>query len=90
MCLSSVTQLNYLCYASGMTTITNMRREITIAHQSGFNKQMRTMSGIDGAPKDATEVFILYLALEALRNPSGWERQKAFDACEALKKWNGG
>ena len=73
-----------------MATITNMRREITIAHQSGFNKQMRAMSGIDGAPADATEVMILYLALEALRQIDSWDRQKAFDACEALKIWNGG
>ena len=73
-----------------MATITEMRAELVQAHKGGYNEQMRAMSGIDGAPKDATEVFILYLALEALRNPSGWERQKALDTLIALKQWHGG
>jgi len=72
-----------------MATIKKMREELAQAYQSGYNKQMRIMSGIKNAPKDATEVFILYLALEALRQPAGSDRRDAFDACEALKKWNG-
>ncbi len=66
-----------------------MREELAQAHRSGYIDQVRRISGIKGAPRDATEVFILYLALEAVRQPAGRDRQVAYAACQAVKKWNG-
>jgi len=67
-----------------MATLKRMREELSNAHHQGYTNRIRRISGIDGAPKDATEVFILYLALESAR-----ERDYAFEACEAVKKWAG-
>jgi len=72
-----------------MATIKKMREELAQAHRSGYIEQVRNISGIKGAPADATEVFILYLALEAIRQPSGPKRRDAYAACMALKIWNG-
>jgi len=72
-----------------MATIKEMRAELGLASRGGYADQVRQISGIDGAPADATEVFILYLALEAIRQPSGPIRRDAYAACMALKIWNG-
>ena len=65
-----------------MATITQMRRELLKAHQDGHEYEVRVISGISGSPKDSTEVFILYLALDAARGS-----YDALAACEAVKKW---
>ena len=65
-----------------MATITEMRRELMQAHQLGYAEDVRLISGLEGSPKDSTEVFILYLALEAARGS-----HKALVACEAVKEW---
>ncbi len=44
-----------------------MRDELRKAHKEGHVEDIRLMTDITGAPKDATEVFICYLALEASR-----------------------
>ena len=44
--------------------------------------EVHLISGIDGAPKDATEVVICYLALEATRGS-----YEALTACNALKEY---
>ena len=56
-----------LVYASVMATIKEMRKQLSTAGQQGYTDKIRNMTGITGAPKDATEVFILYLALESVR-----------------------
>ena len=65
-----------------MATITAMRKELLKAHHAGYEDEVRLISGIDGSPKDSTEVFILYLALDAARGS-----YDALVACEAVKKW---
>jgi len=65
-----------------MATITAMRKELLKAHQEGIADEVHLISGIDGSPKDSTEVFILYLALDAARGS-----YDALVACEAIKKW---
>ena len=65
-----------------MATITKMRDELMGAHRLGLDEDVRLISGIDGSPSDATEVFILYLALEAAKGS-----YEALVACEALKEW---
>ena len=65
-----------------MATITYMRDELMTAHRLGLAEDVRLISGIDGSPKDSTEVFILYLALEAAKGS-----YEALVACEALKEW---
>ena len=65
-----------------MTTITEMRRALLQAHVLGHDEQVHLISGIDGAPKGATEVFICYLALEAAKGD-----YDALVACEAIKDW---
>ena len=65
-----------------MATITQMRNDLMNAYNLGLDARVRVLSGIEDSPKDATEVFILYLALEAVRG-----REYALDACQALKKW---
>lgn len=82
MWLSSITRHWQICYNGGMATITQMRNDLLNAHQLGFDNKVRIISGIDDAPKDATEIFILYLALEAARG-----REYALDACKAVKRW---
>lgn len=47
--------------------IQDMRAELRKAHREGHVEDVRLMSDISGAPKDATEVFKCYLALEAAR-----------------------
>ena len=47
--------------------IQDMRAELRKAHREGHVEDIRLMSDISGAPKDATEVFKCYLALEAAR-----------------------
>ncbi len=47
--------------------IQEMRAELRKAHREGHVEDIRLMSDISGAPKDATEVFLCYLALEAAR-----------------------
>ena len=59
-----------------------MRRQLMQAHHLGHDDEVRLISGIDGSPKDATEVFILYLALEAARGS-----YDALVACNALKEY---
>ena len=65
-----------------MTTITEMRRQLIQAHMLGHDEDVRLISEIEGAPKDATEVFICYLALEAAKGD-----YDALAACEAIKEW---
>ena len=65
-----------------MATITKMRDELMGAYKEGLSDDVRLISGIEGSPSDATEVFILYLALEAARGS-----HKALVACEAVKEW---
>jgi len=47
--------------------IKDMRDELRKAHREGHVEDIRLLSDVSGAPKDATEVFICYLALEAAR-----------------------
>ena len=47
--------------------IKEMRAELTKAHREGLAEDVYHIGNIDGAPKDATEVIICYLALEAAR-----------------------
>ena len=63
-----------------MATIKFMRQELMKAHRQA--DEVHLISGIDGAPKDATEVVICYLALEAVRGS-----YEALVACEAIKEW---
>ena len=65
-----------------MATITQMRNDLMNAYNLGLDAKVRVLSGIEDSPKDATEVFILYLALEAVRG-----KKYAPEACQALKKW---
>ena len=46
--------------------------------------EVHSISEIPGSPKDATEVVICYLALEAVRGS-----YEALTACNALKEWAG-
>ena len=62
-----------------------MRGELRKAHKEGLLEDVRLISDIEGAPKDATEVFILYLALDAARGS-----YTALAACNAVKEWIGG
>lgn len=47
--------------------IKDMRDELRNAHREGHVEDIRLMSDVAGAPRDATEVFKCYLALEAAR-----------------------
>ena len=69
-----------------MATLKFMREELSRAGREGYSQQIREIAGIEGAPRDATEVFILYLALEAVRQPAGRDRRAAFAACEAVRR----
>jgi len=75
-------------YDIRMATIKEMRAELGLASRGGYADQVRQISGIAGAPADATEVFILYLALESVRQPAGSYRRAAYKACQALKDYN--
>ena len=63
-----------------MATITEMRSELMQAHR--LSDEVHLISGIDGAPKDATQVVICYLALEAAKGS-----YVALAACNALKEY---
>jgi len=65
-----------------MATLTEMRRELMKAHREGLADEVHLISEIEGAPKDATQVFICYLALEAARGS-----YQALCAVELLKKY---
>ena len=65
-----------------MTTLKKMRDELLRAHQEGHVEDVRLMSDISGAPKDATEIFICYLALEAARGSYA-----ALAACNAVREY---
>jgi len=65
-----------------MATITKMRAELAEAHRQGLVEDVRLISEITGAPKDATQVMICYLALEAARGS-----YEALAACEAMKEY---
>ena len=65
-----------------MATIKEMRTELAKAHRQGLDGDVRLISDIKGAPKDATQVVILYLALEAARGS-----YEALAACNALKEY---
>ena len=64
-----------------MATIKEMREELSRAERQGHAQAIRNIAGIEGTPKDATEVFVLYLALQALLDKPG-----ALAACNALKE----
>ena len=66
-----------------MATLKFMREELSRAGRQGHAQAIREIAGIDGSPKDATEVFILYLAWEALLDKPG-----ALAACNAVRKVN--
>ena len=57
-----------------------MREELMKAHRQA--DEVHLLSEIAGAPRDATEVVICYLALEAVRGS-----YEALVACEAVKEW---
>ena len=65
-----------------MSTLKEMRAELTKAHREGLADDVHLISEIEGAPKDATQVFICYLALEAARGS-----YQALCAVELLKKY---
>ena len=62
----SLLVLSLIVYNNSMATLTEMRRELMKAHQEGLADEVHLISEID-TPKDATQVFICYLALEAAR-----------------------
>ena len=64
-----------------MATLKFMREELSRAGREGYSQQIRKIAGIEGAPRDATEVFVLWLALEAVRGKPG-----ALAACEAVRR----
>ena len=49
-----------------MATLQHMRSELLKAHREGLAEDVHLISEID-TPKDATQVFICYMALEAAR-----------------------
>ncbi len=63
-----------------MATIKHMRKELLKA--GPLADEVHLISEIEGAPRDAMEVVICYLALEAVRGSN-----KALVACEAIKEW---
>ena len=62
--------------------IKEMRDELRKAYREGHVEDVRLMSDVSGAPKDATEVFLCYLALEAARGS-----YPALAALAALKEY---
>ena len=71
-----------MCHNDAMATITQMRNDLMNAYNLGLDEKVRVLSGVEDSPKDATEVFILYLALEAVRG-----KEYALAACKAVKRW---
>ena len=72
---------NHLCNNIRMATLKEMREELSLAGLQGHAPAIRNIAGIEGKPKDATEVFILYLAWEALLDKPG-----ALAACNAVRR----
>ena len=64
-----------------MATLTEMRLELSKAYGEGLADEVHLISEID-TPRDATQVFICYLALEAARGS-----YKALCAVELLKEY---
>ena len=64
-----------------MATLTEMRLELSKAHREGLADEVHLISEID-TPKDATQVFICYLALQAARGS-----YQALCAVELLKEY---
>ena len=64
-----------------MSTLKEMRLELSKAYGEGLADEVHLISEID-TPKDATQVFICYLALEAAR-----DSYQALCAVELLKKY---
>ena len=64
-----------------MATLTEMRLELSKAYGEGLADEVHLISEID-TPKDATQVFICYLALEAARGS-----YQALCAVELLKEY---
>ena len=62
-----------------------MRAELTKAHREGLADDVHLISEIEGAPKDATQVFICYLALQAARGS-----YQALCAVELIKEYEKG
>ena len=65
-----------------MATLQHMRSELLKAHREGLADDVHLISEIEGAPKDATQVFICYLALEAARGS-----YQALCAVELIKEY---
>ena len=65
-----------------MSTLKEMRLELSKAYGEGLADEVHLISEIEGAPKDATQVFICYLALEAARGS-----YQALCAVELIKKY---
>ena len=63
-----------------MATIKHMRQELLKA--GPLADEVHLISEVEGAPKDATEVIICYLALEAVCGS-----YEALTACNALKEY---
>ena len=64
-----------------MATLTEMRLELSKAYGEGLADEVHLISEID-TPRDATEVFICYLALEAARGS-----YQALCAVELIKEY---
>ncbi len=62
--------------------IREMRGELRKAHREGLADEAREISEVAGAPKDATQVFLCYLGLEAARGSHA-----ALVACNALNEY---
>ena len=71
-----------LVYNVSMATLKHMRSELLKAYGEGLADDVHLISEIEGAPKDATQVFICYLALEAARGS-----YPALCAVELIKKY---
>ena len=65
-----------------MSTLKEMRLELSKAHREGLADEVHLISEIEGAPKDATQVFICYLALQVARGS-----YQALCAVELLKEY---
>ena len=77
----SLLVLSLIVYNNSMATLTEMRRELMKAHREGLADDVHLISEID-TPRDATEVFICYLALEAARGS-----YQALCAVELIKEY---
>jgi len=64
-----------------MATLTEMRLELSKAYGEGLSDDVHLISEID-TPRDATQVFICYLALQAARGS-----YQALCAVELIKEY---